>query len=121
MNIYRRRVVAFIASSLLTKKRASAVYDIEAAHQTTLTGEVSPALISVYDPDRQDYVLGHRKPSQLVSLTDLASQHGIDLLVDNGQFQGIDHETGKGFKGAIADRTVTFFDEADQRTYEYQV
>jgi hypothetical protein len=126
MNIHRRRIVAFIASNLvasdpLNKERASMVYDIQAGHETVLSGEVSPALIAVYDHDRKDYVLGHRKPSQLVSLTDLASQHGIDLELNEGQFHGVDYETGKGFKGAIANRTVTFFDEADQTTYEYRV
>jgi hypothetical protein len=121
MNIHRRRVVAFIASHLIISDRVTSIYDLQTEQETMLTGEISPSLISVYDHDRKDYVLGHKKSCETVSLTDLSSQYGIDLLLDKPRFHGVDHETGKSFRGELADRIITFHDEADQVTYQYRI
>ncbi len=121
MNIQRQRVVAFIACHLLGPVRADSIIDLQVNHETKLTGEISPALISVFDHDRNDYVLGHKKACKTIVLTDLATQYGVELLVNDGDFQGVDHETGKSFKGVFADRVITFYDDADQSTYQYRI
>lgn len=121
MNVHRRRVVAFIASNLVNPRRAGKVIDMQGPHESLMSGEVSPTLIAVFDHDRQDYVLGHRQASNLVRLTDLACQHGIDLTVTDKLFDGLDYETGQTFQGEIIDHKVVFFDAAEQATFEYQV
>lgn len=121
MDVHRRRIVAYIASSLVNPKRTGKIVDLPGMHESRVSGEVSPTLIAVFDHTRQDYVLGHRQPSNMVRLTDLACQHGIDLMVEDRRFNGLDHETGLGFSGEIQDHKVMFFDAAEQATYEYCV
>lgn len=122
MNIHRRRIVAFIASNLMRSSKGTLViHDINPPHTTNYTGEISPSLIAIFDPDRQDYVLGHHHPPNLIRLTDLASEHPIDLTIADSGFEGLDHETGLRFRGSVNHEHIQFFDPADESTYEYKV
>jgi len=98
-----------------------AIHDVNPPHTSNFTGEISPALIAIFDPERQDYVLGHHHPPNLIRLTDLASEHPIDLTIEASDFEGLDHETGMRFKGKVNQQLIEILDHADETTYEYRM
>ncbi len=121
MKTHRRRIVALLASNLAGHTRSLSIYDVQAAQQTVLTGEISPKSFAVFDPARQEYVVGRLKEPNVYSLMDLASYFGIDLRLGGDEFSGIDHETGKVFHGALKNGTVMLFDQEEQSTFEYRL
>src|SRR4051794_35307777 len=88
MTTETRRAVAFIAGSISSGRRASAVYDYGVGHYTHFSGQVDSKRVALYDYDANCHVSGN-----LPSLYHYGVSGHISLKFEGTKFSGFDYST----------------------------
>lgn len=118
MNLYKRRIVAFITGKLISGKEIVKIFDRTNSSYNEITGEVSIARINVYDTEKNDLITGSGDEKG-ISLYDLVTAKFIDLKINGDNFEGFDYESKKIFYGDMKDNTISFFDFQDSKHHYY--
>jgi hypothetical protein len=118
VNLYKRRVVAYIIGKLIGGKEISKIFDRTTSSYNTVTGEVSTLKINVYDKERNEMITGNGDEKG-ISLYDYTSAKFIDLKIDGNKFDGFDYDSKKVFYGDLKENTISFFDFQDSRHHYY--
>lgn len=118
MNIYKRRIVAFVIGKLIRGKEISRVFDKTTSSYNEINGEVSIKSINVFDTEKNEMITGSGDEKG-ISLYDFATAKFIDLKINDENFDGFDYESRKVFYGEMKDNTVTFFDFQDSKHHYY--
>jgi hypothetical protein len=118
VNIYKRRIVAYIVGKLIRGKEISKIFDQTTSSYNQINGEVSNSRINVYDIEKNELITGSGD-GKGISLYDFATAKFIDLKIDGGKFDGFDYESKKVFYGEIKENQVSFFDFQDSKHHYY--
>jgi hypothetical protein len=118
VNIYKRRIVAFVIGKLIRGKEISRVFDKTTSSYNEINGEVSIKSINVFDTEKNEMITGSGDEKG-ISLYDFATAKFIDLKIDGENFDGFDYESKKVFYGDMKDNTVSFFDFQDSKHHYY--
>lgn len=118
MNIYKRRIVAFVIGKLIGGKEISRVFDKSTSSYNEIAGEVSTKSINVYDTEKNEMITGSGDEKG-VTLYDFVTAKFIDLKIYGENFEGFDYESKKVFYGDMKENTVAFFDFQDSKHHYY--
>ncbi len=118
MNLYKRRIVAFVAGKLISGKEIVKIFDRSNSSYNEITGEVSIARINVYDTEKNELIIGSGDEKG-ISLYDFVTAKFIELKIDGDKFEGFDYESKKIFYGNMKDNTISFFDFQDSKHHYY--
>ncbi len=118
MNIYKRRIVAYVIGKLIGGKEISRVFDKTTSSYNEIAGEVSTKSINVYDTEKNEMITGSGDEKG-VTLYDFATAKFIDLKIYGENFEGFDYESKKVFYGDMKENTVSFFDFQDSKHHYY--
>jgi hypothetical protein len=118
VNLYKRRIVAYIVGKLVGGKEIYRVFDKNTFSFNKIAGEVSVSKINVYDTERNELMTGNGDDKG-ISLYDYTTAKIIDLKIEAENFQGFDYESKKLFFGDMRENTVSFFDFQTSKHYYY--
>ena len=118
MNIYKRRIVAFVIGKLISGREISRVFDKTTSSYNEINGEVSIKSINVFDTEKNEMITGSGDDKG-ISLYDFATAKFIDLKINGENFDGFDYESKRVFYGDMKDNTVSFFDFQDSKHHYY--
>jgi hypothetical protein len=118
VNLYKRRIVAYIVGKLVGGKEIYRVFDKTTFSFNKIAGEVSVSKINVYDTERNELMTGNGDDKG-ISLYDYTTAKIIDLKIEAENFQGFDYESKKLFFGDMRENTVSFFDFQTSKHYYY--
>ncbi|OGU70352.1 MAG: hypothetical protein A2V93_11660 [Ignavibacteria bacterium RBG_16_34_14] len=118
MNIYKRRIVAFVIGKLIGGKEISRVFDRTTSSYNEVAGEVSITSINVYDTEKNEMITGSGDDKG-ISLYDFVTAKFIDIKIYGEKFDGFDYESKKVFYGDMKENTVSFFDFQDSKHHYY--
>ena len=118
MNIYKRRIVAFVIGKLIGGKEISRVFDRTTSSYNEVAGEVSITSINVYDTEKNEIITGSGDDKG-ISLYDFVTAKFIDIKIYGEKFDGFDYESKKVFYGDMKENTVSFFDFQDSKHHYY--
>lgn len=118
MDLYKRRIVAFVVAKLVDNREISKVFDQTASSYNEITGEVTATRINVYDTEKNELITGSCDEKG-VSLYDFTTAKFIDLKIDGNTFDGFDFESKKVFYGDMQGNTISFFDFQDSKHHYY--
>jgi hypothetical protein len=118
MNLFKRRIVAFIVGKLISGKEINKLFDRSNSKYAEILGEVTQTNINIYENERNELVTGSGD-AKGISLYDFTTAKFIDLKIDKDQFDGFDYESKKVFYGEVKDNTVALFDFQDSKHHYY--
>ncbi len=118
MNIYKRRIVAYVIGKIVGGKEISKIFDKTTSSYNEITGEVSDTRINVYDTEKNEMFTGSADKKG-ISLYDFATAKFIDLKINGDTFDGFDYESKKVFYGDLKENTISFFDFQDSKHHYY--
>jgi len=118
VNIYKRRIVAFVIGKLISGREISRVFDKTTSSYNEINGEVSIKSINVFDTEKNEMITGSGDEKG-ISLYDFATAKFIDLKINGENFDGFDYESKRVFYGDMKDNTVSFFDFQDSKHHYY--
>lgn len=118
MDLFKRRIIAFIAAKLISGKEINKIFDRSSSKYAQIFGDVTPTKINVYENERNQLITGSGD-IRGISLYDFATAKFIDLKIDKNKFDGFDYETKKIFYGEVNDNTVSLFDFQDSKHHYY--
>jgi len=118
LNLYKRRIIAYIAGKLISGKVIDKLFDQSNSSYTEIAGEVSLTKINVYDTEKNELITGSGD-AKGISLYDFATAKFIDLKIDQEEFDGFDYESKKIFYGNVKENTVSVFDFQDSKHHYY--
>jgi hypothetical protein len=118
LNIYKRRIVAYVIGKIIGGKEISRVFDKSTSSYKEIAGEVSVKSINVYDTEKNEMITGSGDEKG-ISLYDFATAKFIDLKISGENFDGFDYESKKVFHGEMKENTISFFDFQDSKHHYY--
>lgn len=118
MNLYKRRIVAYIIGVVIGEKEIMKVYDKTNSSFNMIAGEVSASKINVFDTEKNEMITG-TADDKGISLYDYATAKFIDLKISGEKFEGFDYESNKIFYGDLNENTVSIFDFQDSKHHYY--
>jgi hypothetical protein len=118
MNLFKRRIVAFVVGKLISGKEINKLFDQSNSKYAEILGEVTLTKINIYENERNELVTGSGD-TKGISLYDFTSAKFIDLKIDKEKFDGFDYESKKIFYGEVKDNTISLFDFQDSKHHYY--
>jgi hypothetical protein len=118
MNLFKRRIIAFVAGKLISGKQINKLFDRSNSKYAEILGEVTPTQINVYETERNELITGSGD-AKGISLYDFTTAKFIDLKINEEKFDGFDYESKKVFYGEVKDNTVSLFDFQDSKHHYY--
>lgn len=118
MNLYKRRIVAYILGKVIRDKEISRVFDKTTSSYNMIAGEVSVSRINVYDTEKNELMTGSGDEKG-ISLYDFTTAKFIELKISGETFDGFDYETNKVFYGDVKENMVSIFDFQDSKHHYY--
>ena len=116
-----RYLVAYIAGRLIAGVDAASVYDFGAGKYRSLTGDVTPERINLYDFDRRCHINGSGRGRQF-TLYDFGRSAHLNLKLESGgRFSGYEYDTGSHFNGSVNGRNVSLFDFAVGKHFSFSI
>ena len=109
VNPSKRRLVAFVAGTLMGNTGARMIYDHSSSTTTNYSGEVSSDRVFLLDLEKRCRIIGQGNPA-LLSLAYGPSTITLRVSTDAMTFEGKDTETNTSFSGSVSGTLVLITD-----------
>ena len=116
MKNHVRRAIAFVAAGALSGSENAALYDYNQSAYFQFGGTVSDATVSIFDYDQGCYISGN-----LPSLFHYGESQYIQLILEEGQFRGIDYGSGNYFSGTLNGHSISLYDYEVGQYFNYSI
>lgn len=116
----KRRMIAYIAGRLATRKEAHAIYDHDAKGYFQAAGDCNAKKISVYDYDRKCHLVGVFQGPRL-AVYDHGSKSYVELKMKGKKFEGYDFESKIHYGGEITEQGIAFYDFQDKKHHWFVI
>lgn len=120
MTASNRRVVAFIAASIISGHTGHEVYDGHQRKHYSITGKATSAEVNVYDHESRTHYIGHQQPDGL-GIYNYQTRKYIQLIITNSEFSGYDFASTKHFQGTVHGTMINLNDHQDFQHYHYSI
>jgi hypothetical protein len=120
MEMYKRRIVAFILGRIISGKDSSSIYDCDTYSYSNIEGDFVSEKIDVFDSERRRFLSGN-KANDNISLFDYLSGKFIEIKINGCGFDGYDYEDSELFNGEVLDDKISIFDYHDSKRYDYTI
>jgi hypothetical protein len=118
MNGKARACIAYIVGRLVSGRDSAGVFDIARSEHFGFSGNVTPAIVSIHDFERNCAVVGEGDGTRL-QLHDFGSSSELSLKIKGKQFSGYENATSKHFNGSVNNNRVSVYDYEDSTWYHY--
>lgn len=118
MDLFKRRIVAFVAGKLISGKDINKLFDQSNFKYAEMFGDITLAKLFLYEKGRNNLILGNGD-NKGISLYDFTTGKFIDMNIDKDKFEGFDYESKKIFYGDVKDNTISLFDFQDSKHHYY--
>ena len=116
MQTHTRHVVAYVAGSLISGQRSSAVFDRQERRRFNISGTLSDSNISACASGQDCHITG-----SLASLYHCGNLGRLTLKLNSAQFFGYDSESRQHFSGNVNGNSVSIYDNETRRRYSYSI
>lgn len=101
--------IAYIAGTLITSKKASAIYDYQRRMHVMFSGTATESKVNVFDYNRSSHISGSGTKNKL-SLYHYGEASHIDLSINGNSFKGFDYQAGHHFSGTVSGNNISIYD-----------
>lgn len=116
MKPHVRRAIAYIAASIISKKRATAVFDYATSQYYNFSLNLSQSGIAAYDYTQNCHISGSYS-----SLFHYGDSHYISLKIDSNKFSGFDYGESCHFSGSVNGNSVSMFDYGVSSYFNFSI
>lgn len=115
-------MVALIAGTITSGKKASAVYDYAAGGYRQVSGSVASERVNLYDHKDSCHLSGSGRDHSY-ALYHFGQGSHINLKVDPDRksFSGYDYATGSHFTGNVSGSSVSLYDYSEGQYFNYVI
>ncbi len=116
MNANTRICIAYVAGSLINKKRYTSLTDHGENKTVKMSGRIDFTSIDVQMEDDGSKIVGAVKGNE-ASFFHSSEKGAIKMKIDGLNFKGNDSGTGKDFIGSVNGKAVKIYDYGDYQNF----
>jgi hypothetical protein len=113
-----QRIVALIAGSLANKTTFRTVYDDHGKKHYSMSAEIHPERIRVYERESHTDIIGTPQHDQYALYNNATHKH-ISLSLHEHHFSGYDFASSRHFEGEIHGNNVSLYDHQNSNRSHY--
>lgn len=111
-----RACIAYIAAKLISGSGGAKVYDHSRSKYIDISGSVSGTRINIYDHERKSHLRG-----TATNFFDSDMGAHLSINVDGNRFSGRIHDDNCRYSGTVNGKSITFYDYAESKHFNYSV
>jgi hypothetical protein len=116
MKPHTRRAIAYIAASIISRKRATTVFDYATSQYYNFSISLSHSGVAAYDYTQNCHISG-----SYTSIFHYGENHYISLKIDGNKFSGFDYGESCHFSGSVNGKSVSMFDYGVSSYFNFSI